>query len=134
MTKPHRSLATGLKLAICLIAVLAILYTQAWVESFGWSYGGPLRTEVGYRSEVGYQYSDVLFGSVMGNTEQGWAFMLALALIPIGLYLWHTLWVVPRRRERLLAAELRPMYRLVSSPPRQTKKPKRHPSRTPTWP
>ena len=135
MPKPHRFVATGLKLTICLIAILAILYAQAWVESFGWSYGGPLRTEVGYR------YSDVLFGSDMGNTEQGWAFMLALALIPIGLYLWHTLWAAPRRRERLLAAELRPMYRLVGPVVRPSarkaasgKKHKRSLSRTPLWP
>jgi hypothetical protein len=146
MTRPHRSLVTALKLAICLIAILAILYTQAWVESFGWSYGGPLHTQIGYRqSDVlfwsSFDGSDMLDGSFWQDnsprhypwdTEQGWVLIPALALI-VGLYLWHTLWAAPRRRERLLAAELRPMSRLVSSPPRRTKKPKRHPSRTSLW-
>ena len=154
MPKPHRFVATGLKLAICLIAILAILYAQAWVESFGGGYGGPLRTQVGYR------YSDLIVRSDLGgsdvffawgivssfipyypwNTEQGGVLILALALL-IGLYLWHTLWAAPRRRERLLAAELRPMSRLVGPVVRPSarkaasgNKHKRSLSRTPLWP
>ncbi len=148
MTKQKHFLATGLKITICLIAILTILYAQAWVESFGWSYGGSLHTQiVDSRSDVlsdsgGFDLSTTTFNPYPfypWNATQGKAMVLILALL-IGLNLWLTLWAAPRRRERLLAAELRPMSRLVDSPARRPtlklasgKKHKRRPNGAPAW-
>ncbi len=151
MTKQHRSLATtlrrlslatGMKLAICLIAVVAIGYTQVWVESFGGGYGGPIRTQIGNGYTIGGDIGETDLSTTLSNpypfypwdATQVKAMVLILALL-IGLNLWHTLWAAPRRRERMLAAELRPMQRLVSSTPHQAtrKRHKRQPIGAPAW-
>ncbi len=141
--------ATALKITICLLAVLAIGYTQTLVESWGGGYGGwlrqPLITQIEDRfNDIWSDFGGFDLSTTMSDpyphypwdAAQGELMVLILALL-IGLYLWHTLWAAPRRRERLLAEELQPMSRLVHQHPARkaahSKPHKRHPSGAPAW-
>jgi hypothetical protein len=152
MIKQQRSLATGLKLAVCLIAILAIAYAQTLIESWGGGYGGPGANASLLGPDIYFViYSDVIIWlkpipihwdpySYLGSETRIVIGTLLILLSIVWWCWWHNVWTEPLRRERLLAAELRPMHRLVSSPIRPTRKAaggnkhKHSLIRTPVWP